>query len=249
MATAHEHDPPADTPDGDQGGGDVGRARVGHLAGEGEGPTLLGPARGLTGRRPAQDRVAGHQGHHPGHQVGVVGRRQQGAFGSPRHAVEEHLAGIDPGLALQPAGDKTLSGSKYLWLYSEENLPERHQHRFAAMRGADLKTGRAWAIKENLRIFWDYRRRGWAERHWKSWYFWATHSRLQPIIDAAHTLKRDEAGLLSFFAHRITNAGAEGLNSRIQAIRVSARGFRNREHFKTAIYFHCGGLDLYPVTH
>jgi transposase len=66
------------------------------------------------------------------------------------------------------------------------------------------------------------------------------------MIEAARTLKRHEAGLLSFFAHRITNAAAEGLNSRIQAIRVSARGYRNREHFKTAIYFHCGGLALYP---
>jgi transposase len=28
-----------------------------------------------------------------------------------------------------------------------------------------------------------------------------------------------------------------------------AYGFRNREHFKTAIYFHCGGLDLYAATH
>jgi transposase len=44
-------------------------------------------------------------------------------------------------------------------------------------------------------------------------------------------------------------ATAEGLNSRIQAIRVSARGYRNRENFKTAIYFHLGGLDLYPQTH
>jgi transposase len=25
-----------------------------------------------------------------------------------------------------------------------------------------------------------------------------------------------------------------------------AYGFRNIEHFKIAIYFHCGGLDLYP---
>ncbi|MDH2903826.1 MAG: transposase, partial [Actinomycetota bacterium] len=41
----------------------------------------------------------------------------------------------------------------------------------------------------------------------------------------------------------------EGLNSRVQAIRVSARGYRNREHFKTAIYFHLGGLALYPQTH
>jgi len=47
----------------------------------------------------------------------------------------------------------------------------------------------------------------------------------------------------------MTNAGAEGLNSRIQAIRVSARGYRNRENFKTAIYFHLGGLALYPGTH
>jgi len=79
--------------------------------------------------------------------------------------------------------------------------------------------------------------------------FWATHSRLAPIVEVARTFKRHLLGLLAFFDHRITSAGAEGLNSRIQAIRVSARGFRNRENFKTAIYFHLGGLDLYPQTH
>ena len=151
--------------------------------------------------------------------------------------------------ALTASGDKSLTGSKYLWLHSAENLPERHQERFEALRGGDLKTSRAWAVKESLRWFWDYRRRGWGEKHLDGWYFWATHSRLQPVIDAAKTLKRHEAGLLSYFDHRITNAAAEGLNSRIQAIRVSARGFRNRENFKTAIYFHCGGLQLHPQTH
>jgi transposase len=151
--------------------------------------------------------------------------------------------------ALVASGDRSLTGSKYLWLYSAENLPERHQHRFDELRRGDLKTSRAWAIKENLRFFWDYQRRGWAEKHWKSWYLWATHSRLDPIIKVARTLKRHLPGLLAFFEHRITSAGAEGLNSRIQAIRVSARGYRNRDNFKTAIYFHCGGLDLYPHTH
>lgn len=68
------------------------------------------------------------------------------------------------------------------------------------------------------------------------------------MIDAARTLKRHEAGLMSYFAHRVTNAGAEGLNSRIQAIRVSVRDYRNREHFKTTIWFHLGGLQLYPAT-
>jgi transposase len=110
-----------------------------------------------------------------------------------------------------------------------------------------LLTARAWAIKESLRHFWSYKRRGWGEKHFKRWYFWATHSRLQPVIDAARSLKRHEAGLLSYFAHRVTNAAAEGLNSRIQAIRVAARGYRNRKNFKTAIWFHLGGLQLYPI--
>jgi transposase len=150
--------------------------------------------------------------------------------------------------ALAAAGDKTLAGSKYLWLYSAENLPERHTDRFAALRDGDLKTARAWAIKESLRHLWNYRRRGWGLKHFNRWYFWATHSRLKPVIDAAKTLKRHEQGILAYFKHRITSAAAEGLNSRIQAIRVSARGYRNREHFKTAIYFHLGGLQLYPAT-
>jgi hypothetical protein len=79
--------------------------------------------------------------------------------------------------------------------------------------------------------------------------FWATHSRLAPIIDAARTLKRHEDGLLSYLAQPITNTEAERLKSRVQAIRVSARGYRNREHFKTAIYFHLGELALYPQIH
>ena len=53
--------------------------------------------------------------------------------------------------------------------------------------------------------------------------------------------------VLSYFTHRITNAVSEGLNSKIQTIKKMAYGFRNLEHFKTAIYFHCGGLQLYPV--
>ena len=148
--------------------------------------------------------------------------------------------------ALSADGDNLLAGTKYLWLYSSENLPERHAERFEALRGVELKTGRAYAIKEDLRYLWDYVRRGWAEKHWLRWYFWATHSRLDPVIEVARMIKRHYDGVMAFFAYRITSATAEGLNSRIQAIRVQARGYRNREHFKTAIYFHLGGLDLYP---
>lgn len=150
---------------------------------------------------------------------------------------------------LQAAGDATLTGSKYLWLYGAERMPEKHQERFLVLQALNLKTARAWAIKETLRQLWRYHRTGWAERHWTRWYFRATHSRLAPVIDVARLLKRHRPNVMTYFTHRITNAVSEGLNSKIQTIKKRAYGFRNREHFKTAIYFHCGGLNLYPATH
>jgi transposase len=137
--------------------------------------------------------------------------------------------------ALAAAGDDTPSGSKYLWLYAEENLPEQHRVRFAQLKALTLKTGGAWALKESLRELWQYTRVGWAERHWKRWYVWATHSRLTPVIETARTIQHHLPNVITFFAHRITNAVTEGLNSKIQTIKKLAYGFRNREHFKPAI--------------
>jgi len=149
--------------------------------------------------------------------------------------------------ALRAEGDDTLVGSKYFWLYSAENLPEKYEDRFAALRRLNLKTGRAWALKESLRELWSYRSPFWAMRYWKRWHNWATHSQLKPMIRAAATVKRFLQPIFNFFRHRITNAVAEGLNSKIQAVKRMANGFRNTEHFKTAIYFHCGGLQLHPT--
>jgi transposase len=120
---------------------------------------------------------------------------------------------------LQAEGDETLKGTKYLWLYSEENLPEASRERFAALRALHLKTGRAWAIKESLRDLWSYRRRGWALRHWRHWYFWATHSRLPPVVKVARMIHGHLENVLTYFDHRITNATSEGLNSKIQTIK------------------------------
>ena len=56
---------------------------------------------------------------------------------------------------LQEEGDDTLKGTKYLWLFAEENLPEKRAEDFEWLRTLHLKTGRAWAIKESLRHLWD----------------------------------------------------------------------------------------------
>ena len=150
---------------------------------------------------------------------------------------------------LKKGGDETLTGSKYLWLYAQENLPEKYHELFNTLKAKDLKTARAWAIKENLRELWGSRLIEWAMHHFRRWYFWATHSRLEPVIKVARMFRKYLDNIMTYFIHPITNAVSEGINSKIQRISKMAYGYRNREHLKTAIYFHCGGLQLYPVTH
>jgi transposase len=151
--------------------------------------------------------------------------------------------------ALKAEGHDWLAGTKYDWL--------RHPQRFTLgawrtflgfMRRTKLKTGRAWAIKEMLMTLWEYRYPGAAARHFDAWYAWAIRSRLEPVKRVARMLRRHWPNIATFFRHRITNAGAESMNSRIQKLKVLARGFRNRQRFTHAIYFHLGGLDLYPAS-
>lgn len=150
---------------------------------------------------------------------------------------------------LKEGGRDLLTGTKYLWLYSRENLPAKRRGEFARLRKKRLRTGRAWAIKENLRDLWGYQSLTWALKHFESWYAWAIRSRLKPVKTVARMFRKYLKNIMTFFQHRITNAVSEALNSTIQTIKKRACGFRNREHFKIAIYFHCGGLDLLPVTH
>lgn len=147
---------------------------------------------------------------------------------------------------LMARNDDSLKGTLHVWRYARENLPEKYRATLACLRRLNLKVGRAWAIKESLRALWSYTSLGWAKRFFATWFWWATHSRLEPVRAVAHLLKRHLHNILTYCKHRVTNAVAEGLNSKIMAIKRRACGYRNKEHFKIAIYFFCGKLDLYP---
>ena len=59
-------------------------------------------------------------------------------------------------------------------------------------------------------------------------------------------LQRRFEHVVTYWKHRVTNAASEWINSKIQWVKYTARGFRNKANLVTAIYFHCGGLDLIP---
>jgi len=147
---------------------------------------------------------------------------------------------------LRAGEDSPLTGTKYLWLFSDERRPDHHADSFATLQALNLKVGRAWAIKEALRTLWTFRQGAAVRRFFTRWYDWAIRSRLEPVKKSAAMLKRHLDGVLRYVKHPITNGVAEGLNSKIMSIKRKAGGFRNPQNFTTAIYFHCGGLDLYP---
>jgi len=148
--------------------------------------------------------------------------------------------------ALMAEGREDLKGSKYKWLYNPKNMPCEQKNGFKTLRDSALKTARAWAIKEFAMSLWHYASKTWANKGWKKWLSWALRSRLEPIKKVAKTIKQHLWGILNAVVLKVSNGPAEGLNSRIKLIKVRSRGFRNKERFSNAIYFHLGGLDLYP---
>jgi transposase len=143
-------------------------------------------------------------------------------------------------------GDKRLVGTKFTWLVNEERISEAFADQFEELKRADLKVSRAWALKELFRDFWTYNYAGWAKRHFDKWYAWAIRSRLEPIKEKARMIRDHLPNILTYFKHRISNAVAEGLNSKIQTVKANARGYRSFEGFRNSILFYCGGLDMRP---
>jgi transposase len=145
---------------------------------------------------------------------------------------------------LAEEGDKTLKKTRFLWLHGQ--TPEDQKERFEELLETNLRTARAWAYKAQRVEFWHQPNAEAGSAFFHQWYRTVMRSRLPEIKKVAKSLKEHLGGLLTFFKHRITNAITEGFNSKIQAIRADARGFRSFKNYRTRILFFCAKLDLSP---
>jgi transposase len=149
---------------------------------------------------------------------------------------------------LRAQGDDRLVGTRYDWLENPAHKDAKERREFAALRNSELKTARAWALKETAMGLYGYTYEGPARKYFQRWHNWAVRSRLAPMKEVAGMLKRRFENIITYLKHRITNAASESINSKIQWVKYTARGFRNKQNFISAIYFHCGGLDLAPAS-
>ena len=138
-----------------------------------------------------------------------------------------------------------LAKSRYVWLKNPDNLKSSQTKTLEELtvKKLNLKTSRAYHIKLNFQELFNQPPET-AEGYLKKWYFWATHSRLEPIKNAAYTIKRHWDGILRWFQSGINNGILEGMNSLIQAAKARARGYRSTKNLITMIYLIGGKLNF-----
>lgn len=147
---------------------------------------------------------------------------------------------------LSRAGDSPLTRTKHDWLRTKANDEYKDKRAFLRLTRLNLKTARAWRIKEAANGLWSYSYRGVAERNWKELLGWIARCRLGSMIKVGKMVRNYLWGILNSIMLKVTNAIAESINATIQKIKARACGFRNRSRFRTAILFHKGGLSMMP---
>jgi len=142
------------------------------------------------------------------------------------------------------AKNKWSRGARFLLLKNPESLTARQQAALERIKALDSKTSRAYHIKLALRRLWDQPIREDAEKYLRHWYFWATHSRLEPVIEVARTIKAHWQGVFRLFTSRITSGIVEDLNSKIKTAMKRAYGFKAFAYLRTIIYLVAGKLNF-----
>lgn len=142
-----------------------------------------------------------------------------------------------------------MSKTRYIWLKNPWNLSEQQRGRLSELEKLNLKINRAYLLKESFRKFWDYRNPMWAKLYLDKWFWWATHSRLQPMRDFAWMLRRRQNDLLNYFRAPIDNGTVEGLNNKTKVIIHRAYGFRTATNYIRNLYHCMADLPLSETMH
>ena len=142
--------------------------------------------------------------------------------------------------------NKLLKGTRYIWLKNYNNLTIKQKEKLDefTMSSMNTKTLRAYNIRQSFQEIYQAKTEDEFITYLNKWYYWATHSRLEPIIKAAKTIKRHWDGVVHWYESKINNGILEGLNSVIQAAKSKARGYKTFKNYKIIVYLLTGKLDF-----
>lgn len=147
--------------------------------------------------------------------------------------------------------EDALKHTKYCFLKNEENLTQKQKLRLDDVLQLDLKSVRAYLLKESFQLFWRYHSPYWARWYLRKWCTRAMRSKLDPIKKFVKTVRRHEELMMNWFkAKKAYSSGTvEGLNRKVNLVTRKAYGYRSFDVMKIALYHTMGQLPVPVPTH
>jgi transposase len=147
--------------------------------------------------------------------------------------------------------EEVLKYTKYCFLKNPENLTERQALKLGDVLSYDLKSVRAYQLKESFQFFWSYMSPYWAEWYLEKWCARAMRSRLEPIKSFVGTIRRHQPLIMNWFkAKKAYSSGVvEGLNRKVNLVTRKAFGFRSYDVLEIALFHTMGELPEPELTH
>lgn len=160
------------------------------------------------------------------------------------HIMKIINAAVDEVRRYESRENELLKKTRYIWLKNPQNLTAKQRNKLNSLKNEHIDTVRAYNLRLSFQGFFDQPDRESGEQYLKRWFYWATHSKLVPIVNAAYTVKDHWEGILNWFHSRVTNGVLEGINSLIQAAKARARGYRNSKTLITMSYIISSHLNF-----
>lgn len=144
-----------------------------------------------------------------------------------------------------------LKKSRWCFLKKPAKLKDQQLKKLKELMKYDLKTIRAYLLKESFQAFWTYISPRWAEAYLDKWCTRAMRSRLDPIKAFVRTIRKHKKLILNWFValKQISSGAVEGLNGKAKLGVRKARGFRSYRVLQVALYHQLGQLPEPPSTH
>lgn len=147
--------------------------------------------------------------------------------------------------------EPVLKNSRWCLLKRKENLTEKQETKLKVLLRYNLKSVRAYLLKEDFNGFWEYVSPAWAEKFLDRWCTRVMRSKLEPMKKVAKTIRAHKPLILNWFKakKKFSSGIVEGLNNKAKVTTRNAYGFRTYRGAEIALYHALGKLPTPPMTH
>ena len=162
------------------------------------------------------------------------------------HLIRYLNKGIDHVRGREVKPHKELKYSRYVLLKNEQNRTQKQDEIFKVIQEANLQVSVAWRLREEFKAIFGRKTLSDAKQYFQRWFESVKEAAVKKIMKVAQMFERRLTGVCNAICQEQSNARAERINGKIQAVKTIGRGYRKFENFRSAILFFCGDLYLYP---